>query len=127
MSPSNKPLLEQCQVCSVPCHTFCASCKKAYYCCVDHQRSDRKQHKKNCFPARLELSAAFGGRCFVSTRPIKAGELIFKDTALLAGPSGAEVYFQIICLGCYRSVKGSYKCSSCGWPVCSQRCEKVCD
>lgn len=116
---------EKCQVCSVPCHTFCATCKKAYYCSVDHQKKHRKDHKRDCFPARLETNPTYGGRCFVASRNIKASELIFKDKALLSGPSGAEVYFHIICLGCYRSVKGSYKCSSCGWPVCSAKCEKV--
>lgn len=120
------PTQEKCNVCGVPCKTFCATCKKAYYCSVDHQKRHRKEHKRDCFPAKLESNATFGGRCFVASRRIQAGELIFKDKALLAGPSGAEVYFHIICLGCYRSVKGSsYKCSSCGWSVCSIKCEKV--
>ncbi|CAL8110308.1 unnamed protein product [Orchesella dallaii] len=122
---SSSPPQELCNVCSSPCKTFCATCKKVYYCCVDHQKQDRKLHKLDCYPAKLEANLDYGGRCFVASRVIKAGELIFKDKALLSGPSGAEVYFHIICLGCYRSVKGNYKCSSCGWPLCSIRCEKL--
>jgi len=32
-----------------------------------------------------------------------------------------------VCLGCCRTIKSSclYKCTKCGWPVCSKQCEMV--
>lgn len=106
-----------CSMCQTHTDKFCAGCKKAYYCCVEHQKSHRKIHKKDCFPAVLKYNADFGGRCFTASRNIKQGETIFKDKALLSGPSGAEMFFHFICLGCYRQVKpeSTYKCSTCGW------------
>ncbi|XP_021964685.2 SET domain-containing protein SmydA-8 [Folsomia candida] len=116
-----------CSMCQTHTDKFCAGCKKAYYCCVEHQKSHRKIHKKDCFPAVLKYNADFGGRCFTASRNIKQGETIFKDKALLSGPSGAEMFFHFICLGCYRQVKpeSTYKCSTCGWPMCSKQCEEM--
>ena len=30
-----------------------------------------------------------------------------------------------VCLACYRRVDGSYSCSRCGWPLCSESCEQM--
>lgn len=122
-------ITKPCTICETATDKFCSGCKKVYYCTVEHQKSHRKVHKKDCFPAELKENSQFGGRCFLASRAIKQGELIFTDKALLTGPSGAENFFHPICLGCYRQVKGEgskvYKCSTCGWPVCSKQCEDV--
>jgi hypothetical protein len=126
----SSPQPQPCGVCKSLCDKFCSGCKKIYYCSVDHQKCHRKHHKKDCFPAILKTDESFG-RYFVASRNIKQGEMIFKDRALVSGPSGAELFFHPICLGCYRQVKKSggggiaYKCSKCSWPVCSKQCEDV--
>ncbi len=116
--------LGTCAVCSVPCSKFCSNCKKVFYCSRSHQKNDRKEHKKDCFPAVLLVDET-QGRHFVATLGLKPGDLIFKDEALVCGPSGAELYFHRICLGCFHVVKGGYICKSCKWPVCSEICEQV--
>lgn len=115
---------EACAVCKTLCTKFCSKCKKAYYCCVEHQKEDRKAHKKICFPAKLEVDDV-QGRHFVATKNISPGDPIFSEKALVVGPSGAEKYFHKICLGCYRVVRSDYVCSKCKWPVCNTNCEKV--
>lgn len=52
MSPNNNihtnPLVSKhCKVCRMECKKKCA-CKLVYYCCVNHQRQDWKNHKKVC-------------------------------------------------------------------------------
>ena len=37
-----------CNVCGKEATKFCSKCKLIYYCCVEHQRSDWKNHKKTC-------------------------------------------------------------------------------
>ena len=37
-----------CNVCGKDATKFCSRCKLVYYCCVEHQKSDWKKHKKTC-------------------------------------------------------------------------------
>lgn len=115
---------EKCAVCGVESSKFCSKCKKVYYCCVDHQKADRKAHKGLCFSATLKTDDV-QGRHFVATKNIAPGEQIFSEKALVVGPSGAEKYLHKICLGCYRVVKSNYVCRKCKWPVCNANCEQV--
>ena len=39
-----------CTVCKKPAEKSCSRCKMVYYCSVEHQKVDWKQHKKGCFP-----------------------------------------------------------------------------
>jgi hypothetical protein len=119
--------MEKCEMCLTSTDKFCSGCSKAYYCCVEHQKKHRKVHKKDCYPAILKENPEYGGRCLIASRSIRQGELIFKDKAILSGPSGAEMFWHPICLACYRQVKAgnNYKCSTCGWPMCSKACEDV--
>jgi len=112
-----------CTVCSAACSQSCANCKKVSYCSKDHQKSDWKLHKPNCFPARLERNAELG-RYLVATRPISSGELILKEKPIVSGPNGKNGQHPL-CLTCYRVVKTDYVCSRCRWPMCQPKCENV--
>lgn len=67
------------------------------------------------------------GRYFEATRDIKQGETVISEDALIVGPSGDPLPFHI-CLGCYQVITAPdpYECSNCKWPMCSEKCEKVC-
>src|SRR3989338_1263566 len=41
-----------CQVCDADATSRCAACKEVFYCSVDHQRSDWKDHKEDCLRRR---------------------------------------------------------------------------
>lgn len=47
-----------CKVCEKVCATKCPCCRKAYYCCEAHQRSDWKEHKKTCVGRNVLPEAA---------------------------------------------------------------------
>jgi hypothetical protein len=78
-------------------------------------------------------------RQLIATRDIAEGEVILRETPLIAAPSAKEFptkrspkdkdskgsKFACLCLGCYKNVTSLYKCSKCGWPVCDKECEKV--
>ncbi|XP_030760590.1 SET domain-containing protein SmydA-8-like isoform X2 [Sitophilus oryzae] len=63
------------------------------------------------------------GRYLVATRDIKLGEVILQEPPLIWGPTQVTVP---VCLGCGTAIKeDNYKpCTKCGWPVCSEICEK---
>lgn len=42
----------------------------------------------------------------VASRDLKAGDVIFKDDALVVGP---KTITEPVCLGCYKRVDGSYR------------------
>lgn len=55
-------------------------------------------------------------------RNIKADEVIIDDEPpIVVGPKQATYP---VCLACYRRVDGSYECSRCQWPLCSEACEQ---
>jgi hypothetical protein len=71
-------------------------------------------------------------RVLVATRDIAAGEIVFKEKALTAGPRVHDSYLTgfdktkfPVCLGCYRIVREKCECRTCGWPVCNDSCETV--
>lgn len=58
MSTENKidtDKLNQCSVCKKLCSSKCSNCGQAFYCCIEHQKSDWKRHKINCHPFMVKL------------------------------------------------------------------------
>ncbi|XP_044759590.1 SET domain-containing protein SmydA-8-like isoform X2 [Coccinella septempunctata] len=63
------------------------------------------------------------GRHLISTKPIKNGEIIFRERAMIHGPAQITIP---VCLGCGKSIneKNNHPCPDCGWPMCSEICQK---
>lgn len=59
----------------------------------------------------------------MATRSISEGEIILEESPLVAGPLQVT---PPVCLGCYTLLSEFNKkdCTKCGWPVCSDLCEK---
>ena len=115
----------------------------------------RREHRARCSPFKIVVaqddSAVGEGRYVVATRNIKAGEVIFEEQPVTAGPKqvgqlrspfflqlGSEranysllVWFRTfqftppVCLGCFDLVDGSFVCPECKWPMCSQECRDL--
>ena len=68
------------------------------------------------------------GRYMVATRDLKAGEILFQEFPVSAGP---KMNCSSMCLGCHKilslnNVKAlNYKCSKCFWPLCGPYCENL--
>ena len=64
-------------------------------------------------------------RYLIASEDIQAGERIFEEYPLSRGPIYST---RPVCLGCYQvlSSKSSERhiCKKCGWPLCSEVCEK---
>lgn len=68
----------------------------------------------------------------VATRDIRQGEMILKEKPAVLGPRMATA---VQCLSCHKKLEPSkledgktfdfYKCSSCCWPMCDQKCERA--
>ena len=43
-----------CNVCKKEALKVCSRCKAVFYCCVEHQKDDWKQHKPNCVEPKKE-------------------------------------------------------------------------
>lgn len=117
-----------CRICDVISDTKCSNCKQVYYCSVAHQKSDWRQHKSACHPFRVEHSEHFG-RHLIAARDIRAGEIVLRERALIRGPAQ---HTAPVCVGCLQALTAeqltnSTGCRRCGWPVCSEACEKVAD
>ena len=68
----------------------------------------------------------FSQRRYLSaTEVINAGEVIFEEYPLNRGPIYST---RPVCLGCYRilstDISERHVCKKCGWPLCSDVCEK---
>lgn len=67
------------------------------------------KHKPSSKPSYFHLQILESkelGRYMVASRDLKAGDIIFKDEALVIGP---KTITEPVCLGCYKRVDGSYR------------------
>jgi len=115
----------ECNICGVKDGVKTCPCWKVGYCSTQHQKEDRKNHEKECYPALIRSSEEFG-KYLVATRDIKAGQRILKEVPLLVGPTSSfGGNAAPICLSCCSVVNDGYKCGLCQWPVCGLTCEQV--
>ncbi|XP_030757180.1 SET domain-containing protein SmydA-8-like isoform X2 [Sitophilus oryzae] len=62
------------------------------------------------------------GRYIVARKDIRPGEIIISEQPLVVGPC---TDCRVQCLGCYKNLESEdkiFKCSGCGWPLCSKKC-----
>ncbi|XP_056644380.1 uncharacterized protein LOC130450172 isoform X2 [Diorhabda sublineata] len=113
----------KCQVCRKPASNRCSGCHFVHYCSKEHQKSDWKQHKKYCKPFKVYIDET-SGKYLRSTKDLHSGDVIFQETPLIWGPNRSTVP---VCLGCGKEINenNSRPCSKCGWPMCSDLCEKA--
>ncbi|CAH0563605.1 unnamed protein product [Brassicogethes aeneus] len=110
-----------CQVCAKSARQKCAGCHLVFYCTKEHQKSDWKTHKKACKPYKVCQDDTLG-RYLEATRDIKPNEIVLKEAPLIWGPAENTVP---VCLGCGNTVDENCKpCFKCGWPFCSETCQK---
>ena len=57
----------------------------------------------------------------VTTRAVKAGEVLFEERPLAVGPCPVTAPQ---CLQCGRKVDGSHLCPECGMPMCDEECSE---
>ncbi|XP_057374746.1 SET domain-containing protein SmydA-8-like isoform X1 [Daphnia carinata] len=110
-----------CAKCQVPSTNCCSKCRAVYYCSRDHQKADWAIHKTLCVPPFKIDESEHEGRYLVAKRSIKAGEIILQEPPLVLGP---KLQSLPLCLGCYKHISGTYRCSRCNWPMCSALCEE---
>ena len=72
----------QCRVCGIGPAKLCSGCGQAYYCGVKCQKSERKVHRDQCYPVRVEQFED-RARGMVATRDIKQGQVVMQDYAIL--------------------------------------------
>ena len=94
----------KCEVCKKEAKSRCSGCVQAFYCSVEHQRVDWKNHKVNCSPLKLCHNDKIG-RFYVATRNIKPGEIILRESPLVISPAQLT---GPVCVGCLKVRKKIY-------------------
>ncbi|XP_058462124.1 SET domain-containing protein SmydA-8 [Malaya genurostris] len=110
-----------CPVCNQSAKKRCSGCSLVYYCSVEHQKQDWKNHKHVCHPFKISSDERFG-RYMEATKDIKAGAIVLKEAPLVCGPSQITAP---VCVGCLQALteKQFLECERCGWPVCKRKCQ----
>ena len=100
----------------------CPACGEASACSPEHLRLHRREEDGECFPWKVEEREGVG-RLMVTTRPISAGEVIFREEPVVSGPSQTS---SLLCLSCYSpcSVDG-FRCPRCRFPMCDLECAEA--
>eukprot|EP00095_Tigriopus_kingsejongensis_P011425 maker-scaffold953_size76948-snap-gene-0.8 protein:Tk11425 transcript:maker-scaffold953_size76948-snap-gene-0.8-mRNA-1 annotation:"hypothetical protein DAPPUDRAFT_194440" len=107
-----------CAFCNGDANQRCTGCHVTFYCSREHQKQHWKKHKTNCCAFKI-CSSSVIGRHVVATRDLRPGELVLSENPLLIAPMA---YTVPICLACFKPVDGSIRCTTCGWPMCSDLC-----
>jgi MYND finger len=98
MVKPNAEMGGKCEVCDQTAKARCSGCIQAFYCSVEHQRKDWKNHKPVCSPIRVCKNDKIG-RYYVATRNIKPGEIVLREAPLIIGPSQVT---GPVCVGCLK-------------------------
>ncbi|CAL8113483.1 unnamed protein product [Orchesella dallaii] len=115
---TNKAL--PCPICKKVADKKCSGCHNISYCSSEHQKKHWKIHKNECRMFAVKRNEIYG-RYLVATRDIPQGTVIFTDEPIATGPKRCTYP---VCLTCYKQLDGSYRCSKCTFPMCSEECEQ---
>ncbi|KAG5673865.1 hypothetical protein PVAND_003876 [Polypedilum vanderplanki] len=117
-----------CKVCRNEAKQKCSGCLNVFYCSRNCQISDWKSgHKNACKPYEVKRNEKLG-RYMIAARDLKAGEVLFREFAVVHGP---KMISNPMCLGCHKTLAiqphkaDFYRCSRCAWPMCSNQCEML--
>jgi len=110
--------LTVCFICSKPATETCDKCNLVAFCSEEHKKLHRPENF--CFPFMVEQKEGVG-RYVVAVRDIEPLELVMWDAAAALGP---RMGCPPVCLQCLKPSDGSYRCESCSWPVCDQKCSQ---
>ncbi|KAK3874343.1 hypothetical protein Pcinc_020730 [Petrolisthes cinctipes] len=108
-----------CGWCKGVAETKCTGCRAVYYCSRECQKKGWPHHKDNCRPVTVSKNKECG-RFLVASRDLSVDDLVLTEAPLVLGPKPDT---EPLCLGCYRKLPGSYRCSRCSWPLCGVECE----
>merc|ERR1712129_125388 len=94
--------LEKCSLCSNAGAKLCSRCCSISYCGPECQKKDWGRHKGKCSPVVVR-EVEGEGRGLVAAKNIKTGDLIIKESAVIALPedigmweAGAEITKQVL-------------------------------
>jgi len=92
--------MNSCQVCQKQASKQCSACKSVYYCSIECQKSDWKNHKKLACKS-YKLGPIEGkGMGMIASRDIKIGELVLTEDPVLKyekpGSSEEDYYRRIL-------------------------------
>lgn len=69
------------------------------------------------------------GRYAIAAQPIRAGQILFEESAFAIGP---KPHSPLVCLGCSKPLKSvaaaeepPQRCALCGWPLCRPECDSA--
>lgn len=72
------------------------------------------------------------GRYAIAAQPIRAGQILFEESAFAIGP---KPHSPLVCLGCSKPLKSDaaataaeeppQRCALCGWPLCRPECDSA--
>ena len=80
-----------CRLCSNSGAKLCSKCKAVSYCRVECQKKDWTRHKRNCVPVVVK-DLEGEGRGLVATKDLKIGDLIIKESAVIALPEDTDMW-----------------------------------
>ena len=110
-----------CLFCGAPGNP-CSACGEASACSPEHLRLHRREEDGECFPWKVEEREGVG-RLMVTTRPIAAGEVIFREEPVVSGPSQTS---NLLCLSCYSPCAADgFRCPRCRFPMCNLECAEA--
>lgn len=137
--------MTNCKVCNNEAKQKCSGCTQ-FYCSKNCQAIDwRNGHKIDCKPYEVQNERTEGnikwqiyffqvkrndklGRFMIAKRDLKAGQVLFREFAVVHGP---KMLSHPVCLGCHKTLvlqsskHSFYRCSQCAWPLCSKTCEQL--
>ena len=79
-----------CTTCGISTKKRCGKCGRAWYCSIDCQKEDWKEHKRNCNPFNIRETHEKGMGLFASC-DLEIGDLIIREDPILYMEGGCSM------------------------------------